>query len=121
MVHISICLYYYFHNIQINLKTYWIYLIKYYGIQNDLLFENNDCVIRLCTRRYDPEETKKIAIAIDGVFTPGNTNLTAPHWHVHAKMPQSTSNDEIALNLNAFLGKVKAYRDKEYPLTAQNT
>lgn len=87
----------------------------------DLLFEDNDCVIRLCTRRYDSEKAKEIAVAVDGVFMPGNTNLTAPHWHVHAKMPQSTSNDEIALNLNAFLDKVKAYRDKEYPLTAQNT
>ena len=83
--------------------------------------QDNDCVIRLCTRRYDSEKAKEIAVAIDGVFTPGNTNLTAPYWHVHAKMPQSISNDEIALYLNAFLDKVKAYRDKEYPLTAQNT
>lgn len=82
----------------------------------DLLFEDNDCIIRICTRRYDPEKTKEIAIAIDGVFTPGNTNLTAPHWHVHTKMPQSTSNDEIVRIMNDFLGKVKAYRDKEYPL-----
>lgn len=86
------------------------------SIAVDLVFEDNDCVIRLCTRRYDSEKTKEIAVAIDGLFTPGNTNLTASHWHVHAKMPQSTSNDEIALNLNAFLGKVKVYRDKEFPL-----
>ncbi len=82
----------------------------------DLLFDENDCIIRLGTRRYVPEKTKEIAIAIDGVFIPGDTNLTASHWHVHAKIPQSTNNEKIALDLNAFIGKVKAYRDKEYPL-----
>ena len=81
----------------------------------DLLFEANECIIRICTRRYDPERTKEIAIAIDGVFTPGNTDLTAPHWHVHSRLPQSTSNDEIVRVLNELLSKVKAYRDKKYP------
>ena len=105
-------LYHEFHTVIRNGK----YVSSKDTIAIDLLFEDNDCVIRFCTRRYDPEKTKEIAIAIDGVYTPGNTNLTAPHWHVHAKMPQSTSNVEIARNMNNFLGKVKAYRDKEFPL-----
>lgn len=82
----------------------------------DLLFEDNDCVIRLCTRRYDSEKTKVIAVAVDGDFKPGDSDITAPYWHVHVKLPQSTSNDEIVRIMNDFLGKVKAYRDKEYLL-----
>lgn len=82
----------------------------------DLFTEGDEFVIRLGTRRNDPEKTKEIAIAIDGEFRPGDTDVTASHWHVHTRKVLSTSNDEIMSIMNELLAKVKAYRDKEYPL-----
>lgn len=79
----------------------------------DLLTEGDEFVIRLGTRRNDPEKTKKVAEAVDGEFKPGNTGITASNWHVHAKLPQSTTtNDEMVRIMNELLAKVKTYRDK---------
>ncbi|MBR2206005.1 MAG: hypothetical protein IJ898_06600 [Prevotella sp.] len=82
----------------------------------DFLIEDNEYIIRVGTRRNDPEITRKIAIAIDGEFRPGNTDVTASHWHVHARKVLSTNNDEMVHIMNELLAKIKAYRDKEYPL-----
>ena len=82
----------------------------------DFFIEDNEYIIRIGTRRNDPEITRKIAIAIDGEFRPGNTDVTASHWHVHARKALSTSNDEMVRIMNELLAKVKAYRDKEYSL-----
>lgn len=79
----------------------------------DFLIEGNEYIIRVGTRRNDPEITRKIAIAIDGEFRPGNTDVTAPHWHVHARKKLSTSNDEMVCVMNELLAKIKAYRDKK--------
>ena len=78
----------------------------------DMLVEDDNYIIRVGTRRNNPEETKKIALGIDGDFKPGNTKLTASHWHVHKKMPLSTDCDEMVRIMNELLAKVKAYRDK---------
>lgn len=78
----------------------------------DMLVEGNDYVIRVGSRRNEPEETKKIALGIDGEFNPGNTKITASHWHVHKKMPLSTDCDEMVRIMNELLAKVKDYRDK---------
>ena len=82
----------------------------------DFLKEGDEFIIRVGTRRNDPEKTKLIAMAIDKEFKPGNTDVTASHWHVHIKKPLDTSNDEMVRIMNELLAKVKAYRDKEYPL-----
>lgn len=82
----------------------------------DFLIEDGEYIIRVGTRRNDPEKTKKIAMAIDNEFKPGNTDVTVAHWHVHTKKPLDTSNDEMVRIMNELLAKVKAYRDKEYPL-----
>ena len=82
----------------------------------DFLIEDGEYIIRVGTRRNDPEKTKKIAMAIDKEFKPGNTDVTAAHWHVHTKKPLDTSNDEMVRIMNELLAKVKAYRDKEYHL-----
>ena len=77
----------------------------------DFLIEGDEYIIRVGTRRNDPEITRKIAIAIDGEFRPGNTDVTASYWHVHARKVLSTSNDEMVRIMNELLAKVKAYRD----------
>ena len=82
----------------------------------DFLIEDGKYIIRVGTRRNDPENTKKIAMAIDNEFKPGNTDVTASHWHVHIKKPLDTSNDEMVRIMNELLAKVKAYRDKEFSL-----
>jgi hypothetical protein len=82
----------------------------------DFLKEGDEFIIRVGTRRNDPEKTKLIAMAIDKEFKPGNTDVTASHWHVHIKKPLDTSNDEMVRIMNELLAKVKAYRDKEYHL-----
>ena len=79
----------------------------------DFFIEDDEYIIRVGTRRNDPEQTRKIAIAIDGEFRPGNTDVTAPHWHVHARKKLSTSNDEMVCVMNELLAKIKAYRDKK--------
>ena len=81
----------------------------------DFLIEGNEYIIRVGTRRNDPEITRKIAIAIDGEFIPGNTDVTASHWHVHARKVLLTNNDDMVHIMNELLVKVKAFRDKEYP------
>lgn len=78
----------------------------------DILIENGEYVIRVGTRRNKQDITREIAIAIDGEFRPGNTDVTASHWHVHARKDLSTSNDEMVRIMNELLTKVKAYRDK---------
>ena len=81
----------------------------------DFLIEGNEYIIRVGTRRNDPEITRKIAIAIDGEFIPGNTDVTASHWHVHARKVLLTNNDDMVHIMNELLVKVKGFRDKEYP------
>lgn len=82
----------------------------------EMLLEGNNYVIRVGTRRNDPEKTKMIAMAIDKEFKPGNTDVTAAHWHVYTKKLLDTSYDEMVGIMNKLLEKVKTYRDKEYPL-----
>ena len=78
----------------------------------DILIENGEYVIRVGTRRNNPDITRELAIAIDGEFRPGNTDVTVSHWHVHKKMPLSIDCDEMVRIMNELLTKVKAYRDK---------
>ena len=61
----------------------------------DILIENGEYVIRVGTRRNNPDITRELAIAIDGEFRPGNTDVTVSHWHVHKKMPLSIDCDEM--------------------------
>jgi len=77
----------------------------------DLLLEGNDYVIRVGTRRNDPEIIKKMANAFDDRFTPGDTELTGSHWHVHAKFAQETSDDEIIEDMNDILMRINFYRN----------
>ena len=82
----------------------------------DFLIEGGEYIIRVGTRRNDPEKTKMIAMAIDKEFKPGNTDVTAAHWHVYTRKPLDTNYDEMVGIMNKLLEKVKTYRDKEYPL-----
>jgi len=82
----------------------------------DFLIEGGEYIIRVGTRRNNVEIAKKVAIAIDGEFRPGNTDVTKSYWHVHIKKPLDTSNDEMVRIMNELLAKVKAYRDKSFPL-----
>ena len=77
----------------------------------DFLLEGNDYVIRVGTRKNDPEIIKKIANAFDDRFTPGDTELTGPHWHVHAKFAQETPDDEIVEDMNDLLMRINSYRN----------
>ena len=77
----------------------------------DLLLEGNDYVIRVGTRKNDPEIIKKMANAFDDRFMPGDTELTGPHWHVHAKFTQETPNDEIVEDMNDLLMRINNYRN----------
>ena len=77
----------------------------------DLLLEGNDYVIRVGTRKNDPEIIKKMANAFDDRFMPGDTELTGPHWHVHAKFAQETPDDEIVEDMNDLLMRINNYRN----------
>jgi len=77
----------------------------------DLLLEGDEFVIRVGTRRNDPEKTKRITNAVDDGFTPGNTELTGAHWHVHAKFAQETPDDEIIEDMNDLLMRINFYRN----------
>ena len=77
----------------------------------DILLEGNDYVIRVGTRRNDQEIIRKMANAFDDRFTPGDTELTGPHWHVHAKFAQGTPDDEIIKNINDLLMRINYYRN----------
>ena len=77
----------------------------------DLLLESNVYVIRVGTRRNDPEIIKKMANAFDDRFTPGNTELTGAHWHVHAKFAQETPDDKIIEDMNDLLMRINFYRN----------
>lgn len=77
----------------------------------DMLLEGNDYVIRVGTRRNDPEKTKRITNAVDDRFTPGNTELTGAHWHVHAKFAQETPDDKIIEDMNDLLMRINFYRN----------
>jgi hypothetical protein len=77
----------------------------------ELLIDGNDYMIRVGTRRNDQKIIRKMANAFDDRFTPGDTELTGPHWHVHAKLAQSTPDDEIIEEMNYLLLFIGAYRD----------
>lgn len=77
----------------------------------DLLLDGDEFVIRVGTRRNDPEKTKRITNAVDDRFTPGDTELTAPHWHVHAKFAQETPDDKIIEDMNDLLMRINFYRN----------
>ena len=77
----------------------------------DLLLEGDEFVIRVGTRRNDPEKTKRITNAVDDRFTPGNTELTGAHWHVHAKYAQETPDDKIIEDINDLLMRINFYRN----------
>lgn len=77
----------------------------------DLFLEGNNYVIRVGTRKNDPDIIKKMANAFDDRFTPGDTELTGPHWHVHAKFAQETPDDEIIEDMNDLLMRINFYRN----------
>lgn len=77
----------------------------------DLLPEGNDYVIRVGTRRNDPEIIKKMANAFDDRFTPGDTELSGPHWHIHSKLPQNTPDDKIVEEMDDLLRWINNYRN----------
>lgn len=77
----------------------------------DLLLDGDEFVIRVGTRRNDPEKTKRITNAVDDRFTPGNTELTGAHWHVHAKFAQETPDDKIIEDMNDLLMRINFYRN----------
>ena len=79
----------------------------------DLLIEDK-FTIRVGTRKNDPKESEKVAIAVDGKFTPVNP-ITSPHWHLHKQLPLATTDEEIARIMEELLEKVKNYRDKTFP------
>lgn len=81
----------------------------------DLLLDGDEFVIRVGTRRNDPEKTKRITNAVDDSFTPGNTELTGAHWHVHAKFAQETPDDEIIEDMNDLLMRINFYRNGKLP------
>lgn len=81
----------------------------------DLLLDGDEFVIRVGTRRNDPEKTKRITNAVDDRFTPGNTELTGAHWHVHAKFAQETPDDEIIEDMNDLLMRINFYRNGKLP------
>ena len=54
---------------------------------------------------------RKMANAFDDRFTPGDTELTGPHWHVHAKFAKSTPDDEIVEDISNLLLFIGAYRN----------
>lgn len=77
----------------------------------DLLIDGNDYVIRVGTRRNDPQIIRKMANAFDDRFTPGDTELTGAHWHVHAKFAQETPDDKIIEDMNDLLMRIYYYRN----------
>ena len=77
----------------------------------DLLLDGDEFVIRVGTRKNDPDIIKKMANAFDDRFTPGDTELTGPHWHVHAKFAQETPDDEIIEDMNDLLMRINFYRN----------
>lgn len=77
----------------------------------DLLLDEDKFVIRVGTRKNAPEITKRITDAVDDRFTPGDTELTGPHWHVHAKFAQGTPDDEIVEDMNDLLMRINIYRN----------
>jgi hypothetical protein len=77
----------------------------------DLLLDGDEFVIRVGTRKNDPEKTKRITNAVDDRFTPGNTELTGAHWHVHAKFAQETPDDKIIEDMNDLLMRIYYYRN----------
>ena len=92
------------------------YIYSKDAIVVDLLIDDNEFLIRLGTRRNNPEKSREVAFAIDGEFKPGNTTLTAPYWHIYQKRPLSTSNEEMIHIMNELLEEIKTYRDKTFPL-----
>lgn len=77
----------------------------------EMLLEGNNYVIRVGTRRNDPKIIRKMANAFDDRFTPGDTELTGPHWHVHAKLAQDSPDDKIVEEMNDLLMWINAYRN----------
>jgi len=70
--------------------------------------------ILLFTRLYDEEGAKKIAEGIGQTFKCYNDNNGVRH--LYKTIPMNTPNEEIASIMQGLLVKIKAYRDKEYPL-----
>ena len=80
----------------------------------DLKPEGDNYNILLFTRQYDEEGARKIAEGIGEEFNSYTSN-NGPR-HLYKTIPIGTSNEVIATIMEELLAKVKAYRDKEYPL-----
>ena len=80
----------------------------------DLKPDGDSYNILLFTRQYDEDGAKKIAEGIGQEFKCFNANNGVRH--LYKAIPMKTSNEEIANIMKELLAKVKAYRDKEYPL-----
>ena len=80
----------------------------------DLMPEGDSYNILLFTRLYDEEGAKKIAEGIGEKFKCYDANNGVRH--LYKTIPMNTPNEEIASTMQELLTKVKAYRDKEYPL-----
>ena len=80
----------------------------------DLKPEGDSYNILLFTRLYDEEGAKKIAEGIGQEFNSIPSN-NGPR-HLYKTIPMNTPNEEITSIMQELLVKIKAYRDKEYPL-----
>ena len=79
----------------------------------DLLIEDK-ITIRVGTRKNDPKETEKVAIAVDDKFIPVNP-ISSPHWHLHKQLLLETTDEEIVQIMEELMEKVKKYRDRTFP------
>ncbi len=80
----------------------------------DLKPECDNYKILLFTRSYDEEGARKIAEGIGQEFNSIPSN-NGPR-HLYKLIPMNTPDEEIASIMQELLAKVKAFRDKEYPL-----
>ena len=80
----------------------------------DLKPEGDSYNILLFTRLNDEEGAKKIAEGIGQAFKCYNENNGVRH--LYKTIPINTPNEEIASIMQELLVKIKAYRDKEFPL-----
>lgn len=80
----------------------------------DLKPEGDRYNILLFTRLYDEEGARKIAEGIGEKFNCYNENNGVRH--LYKIIPMNTPNEEIASIMKDLLAKIKAYRDKIYPL-----
>lgn len=90
------------------------YIKSDHMIAIDLKPEGDCYKILLFTRSYDEEGARMIAEGIGQEFNSIPSN-NGPR-HLYKTIPMNTPDEEIASIMQELLVKIKAYRDKEYPL-----